>query len=112
MTTPTRKPEFVLVSGKPFATLPPRKPAPSRMRAYVGRSLATGRLVVFHSDVIPTDDLFGTRYRYAIGPFKTHKGARAMAACDGSPTIVSVKQAEDYSKTEEFARVDVLDEEE
>jgi hypothetical protein len=54
----------------------------SRVRLYVGKSVKTGRLTVFRSDVAPTEETHGDRFRYAIGPFRTVRAARIMAEFD------------------------------
>lgn len=50
-------------------------------RAYVGQSLMTGKLAIFHSDVLPSERTHGDRFKFAIGPFETEAGARLMIKC-------------------------------
>lgn len=68
-------------------------------KPYVGRSIATGRLTVFYSDVYPSTDVHGRTYRYVIGPFRTVRGARYMAAFgENNPHCITVDDAEDCAK--------------
>jgi hypothetical protein len=89
--TTSRKPEFILLAnGRSFSCLS-REGGASRScsdetRSYVGRFVEPGpdgasRLVVFHSDVEPTEETHGDRFKYAIGPFKSPEAARFMARC-------------------------------
>lgn len=89
--TPSRKPEFILLAnGRSFSCLS-REAGASRScsdetRAYVGRFVdpdPTGakRLVVFHSDVEPTEETHGDRFKYVIGPFRSARAARFMVGC-------------------------------
>lgn len=68
----------------------------SYSRPYVGRSRATGRLEVFRATAQPTEESHGQAYRYAIGPFRTARGARFMATFGGNnnPHCVTVGDAE------------------
>lgn len=68
-------------------------------RPYVGRSVETGKLVVFRSDVAPAGCFFEKRYTIVTGPFKTVKAARLMASFgqvpgESNPHCTSVYQAE------------------
>lgn len=64
-------------------------------RPYVGRSRATGRLETFRSVAVPTEQSHGQAYGYAIGPFRTARGARFMARFGGdNPHCVTVGDAE------------------
>lgn len=85
--TPSRKPESILVAGKRFELLPPRKGSPGVVRSYIGRSLETGKLVVIQSDVTPTEETHGDRFEYVIGPFRTLRFARAMAQCKAADEV-------------------------
>jgi len=70
------------------------------MKTYVGRSLDTGKLAVFHSDVEPTEETHGDRFRYAIGPFRTVDAARLMVKCVGAHMFaVSVEDCERFART-------------
>ena len=78
--TPSRKPDSILVDGKAVALLPPRQLS-GRVRPYVGYFIRTGKLTIFHSDVLPTEETHGDRFKFAIGPFDTEAGARLMIKC-------------------------------
>lgn len=80
MSTPSRKPESIFVAGKLVALLPPRR-LDGRVRPYVGYSTRLGKLALFHSDVVPTEETHGDRFKFAIGPFDTEAGARLMIKC-------------------------------
>lgn len=71
---------------------------PSVMRPYVGRSIETGKLAVFRSDVVPTEETHGDRYRYAVGPFRSMRGAWAMAnyGGEGNPHLITVEECERF----------------
>jgi hypothetical protein len=61
----------------------------SRSRPYVGRSVDSGKLAVFRSDVEPTEETHGDRYKYAIGPFRTVRGAIYMTEHPQGPCTVA-----------------------
>ena len=64
-------------------------------KPYVGRSRKTGKLEVFRADKTPTDASHGHLYTYAIGPFRTARGARVMVdGGENNPHIVTVGDAE------------------
>jgi hypothetical protein len=101
--TPSRKPEAILVNGKPFACLPPRTPAPSKpthLRPYVGTT-EDGRMVVFQSDTVPTEATHGDRFVFTTGPFRTMRAARLMAeGGKDNPHTVTVAQCERLARQE------------
>jgi hypothetical protein len=81
----------------------------ARQRPYVGRSIETGRLTVFRSRGKPTEETHGETYTYAIGPFRTVRGARYMADCgENNPHCVTVEQAERLAELFERARREAL----
>jgi hypothetical protein len=68
-------------------------------RPYVGKDVKTGKLHVFRSDVVPTDETFGRLYSYCIGPFRTMRGAKFMAEHgSNNPHCQTVSQAERLAK--------------
>ena len=70
-------------------------------RPYVGRSVETGRLVMFRSKVTPTNETHGATFRYAIGPFRTARAARLMADHgENNPHLVTVAQCERIAAVE------------
>jgi hypothetical protein len=49
------------------------------LNIYVGQKIETDQLVVIRSDVTPTEETHGDRFKYVIGPFRSLRFARAMA---------------------------------
>ena len=67
-----------------------------KARPYVGLSLnGTGKREVFKSATTPTESSHGALYGAVIGPFRTMRGARFMAAYGlGNSHCVCVQDAE------------------
>jgi hypothetical protein len=64
-------------------------------RIYVGKRKDTGARELFRSEVKPTDQTHGDVYAYAIGPFRTVRGATFMAEYGrDNPHCVTVRDAE------------------
>jgi hypothetical protein len=61
---------------------------------YIGR-LHSGSLEAFTSRTVPTETTHGTRYTYAIGPFRTRRAAQwAERYGSGNPHFRHVDDAE------------------
>ena len=53
---------------------------------------------VFPSLTVPTEETTFGRYLYAIGPFRTKRGAEFMARQVNNPHCVTVQQAEKLAR--------------
>lgn len=72
----------------------------ARFRYYVGITPSC-RYEVFRANVIPTQLDYGLTYRAIIGPFRTKRGARYMAAYGrGNPHLQHVDDAERFAALE------------
>lgn len=71
-------------------------------KIYVGLRHDTRKREVFRSAVVPTETTHGSVYVYAVGPFRTVRGARYMAMYqDGSnPHLQTVSDAERHAALE------------
>lgn len=73
-------------------------PKRKQSKIYVGVKPG-GKREVFRSTVIPTRETHGSKYTYAIGPFRTKDGASVMAVYgQGNPHIQTVSDAERLSR--------------
>jgi hypothetical protein len=68
-----------------------------RQKPYVGVNGATP-YVVFRSGTVPTESTHGHLYGAVIGPFRTMRGARYMAACGPGGQLGHVDVAERRAK--------------
>lgn len=67
---------------------------------YVGLMKDTRTFSVFRSAKTPSEGSHGGKYAYAIGPFRTKRGAVCMAKHgQANPHLVSVEQAERAART-------------
>jgi hypothetical protein len=97
----SRRPDFILLAnGRSFPCLVSSGNGDT-MRSYVGRFVdpdpsGAARLVVFHSDVEPTEETHGDRFRYAIGPFSSPQAARLMARCLERQILLTIDDCEQF----------------
>jgi len=71
-------------------------------RWYVGCDVRSRKFVAFPSQIVPTEETHGHWLAYAIGPFRTKRGALFMAEHgEGNPHCVTVTQAEKLAKQSE-----------
>jgi hypothetical protein len=67
-------------------------------RLYVGKK-RDGFRELFWSDFVPTYESHGNKYKYAIGPFRTKRGAEFMRDYgEGNPHCRSTNEAEKLAK--------------
>lgn len=74
------------------------KPTATRTRPYVG--MKAGQWRAFRSPTLPRADTHGGQFAAVIGPFRTMRGARYMAAFgEGNPHLQTVADAERIAAT-------------